>query len=151
MDSYDPDLQAFESNLRRILRKREIGKAAALKSNLCPNASDPQSIGVSSKDNFRRESPCGTSSQSDSEVLPDDQETSSEWKFEGHIYFSACRWSAGKTYEDTVRAAVEEQYLPTIPVPVYRKEFFYNSAAEPDRESLKLPIQGFVQAKLASQ
>ena len=154
MDSYDPDLQAFESNLRRILRKRELGKAAALVSNLCPNASDPQSIGVSSKDIFNVNPPVAhhlSSSQLDSEVLQDDQETSSEWKFEGHIYFSACRWSAGKTYEDTVRAAVEEQYLPTIPVPVYRKEFFYNSAAEPDRESLKLPIQGFVQAKLASQ
>ena len=57
MDSDDPDLQAFESNLRRILREREIGKAAALKSNLCPNASDPQSIGVSSKDSARRDSP----------------------------------------------------------------------------------------------
>ena len=119
MDSDDPDLQAFESNLRRILREREIGKAAALKSNLCPNASDPQSIGVSRKDNFRREFLCGTSSQSDSEVLPDDQEISSEWKFEGHIYFSADRWSAGKTYEDAVREAVEEQYLPNLPVPVH--------------------------------
>ena len=47
MDSDDPDLQAFESNLRRILRERELGKAAALAPNLCPNASDPQSIGVS--------------------------------------------------------------------------------------------------------
>ena len=28
---------------------------------------------------------------------------------------------------------------------------FYNSAAEPDRELLKLPIRGYVQAKLASQ
>ena len=68
MDSDDPELQAFESNLCRILRERELGKAAALKSNLCPNALDPQSIGVSSKDNFRHKSPCCTSSQSDSEV-----------------------------------------------------------------------------------
>ena len=109
MDSDDPDLEAFESNLRRILWERELGKAAALVPNLCPNESDPQSIGESSKDNFRRESPCGTSSQSDSEVLPDDQETSSEWKFEGHIFFSAGRWSSGKTYEDAVLEAVEEQ------------------------------------------
>ena len=123
-------------------------------SNLCPNASDPQSIGVLSKDNSRRESPCGTSSQSDSEVLPDDQETSAEWKFEGHIYFSAGRWSSGKTYEDAhaaVREAVEEQYLPTVPVPVHRMEIFYNSAAEPDKELLKLPIRGYVQAKSASR
>ena len=126
MDSNDPDLEAFESNLRRILLERELGKAAALVPNLCPYASDPQSISVSSKDNFRRESPCGTSSQLDLEVLPDDQETSSEWKFEGHIYFSAGLWSSGKTYEDAVQEAVEEQYLPTVPVPVHSMEFFYN-------------------------
>ena len=30
----DPDLQAFESNLRRILPERKLGKAAALVSNL---------------------------------------------------------------------------------------------------------------------
>ena len=116
MDSDDPDLEAFKSNLCLILRERELGKAAALVSNLCPNTSDPQSIGVSSKDSARRDSPCGTSSQSDSEDLPDDHETSSEWKFEGHIYFEAGRWPAGKTYEDAVRAAVEEQYLPTVPI-----------------------------------
>ena len=48
---------------------------AALVSNLCLNALDPQSIGVipglSSKYNARCESSCGTSSQSDSEDLPD--------------------------------------------------------------------------------
>ena len=92
MDSDDPDLEAFESNLRRILRERELGKAAA--------------------------------ALVDSEVLPDDQETSAEWKFEGHIYFSAGRWSSGKNYEDAVRAAVEDQYLPTVPVPVHRMKFF---------------------------
>ena len=75
MDSDDPDLEAFKSNLCLILRERELGKAAALVSNLCPNTSDPQSIGVSSKESPRRDSPCDTSSQSDSEVLPDDQET----------------------------------------------------------------------------
>ena len=84
MNSDDPDLEAFKSNICRILGERKFDKAAALVSNLCPNASDPQSIGVSSKDNARRESPCGTSSQSDSEDLPDDHETSSEWKFERH-------------------------------------------------------------------
>ena len=40
MDGDDPDLEAFKSNLRRILRARELGKTAALVSNLCPNASD---------------------------------------------------------------------------------------------------------------
>ena len=106
MDSDDPDLEAFKSNLCRILGERELGKAAALVSDLCQKASDLQSIGVSSKDNAQRESPCGTSSQSDSEDLPKDHETSSEWKFEGHIYFEAGRWPAGKTYEDTVWVAV---------------------------------------------
>ena len=133
MDRDDPDLEAFKSNLCLILRERELGTAASLVSNLCPNTSDPQSIGISSKDIARRDFPCGTSSQSDSEDLPDDHETSSEWKFEGHIYFEAGRWPAGKTYEDAVRAALEEQYLPTVPVPVHRMEIFYKSAAEPDR------------------
>ena len=96
--------------------ERELGKAAALVPNLCPNESDPQSIGESSKDNFQREPPCGTSSQSDSEVLQDDQETSAEWKFEGHIYFSAGRWSSGKNFEDAVRAVVEDQ----IPTNIYQ-------------------------------
>ena len=29
-----------------------------------------------------------------------------------------------KTYEDTVRAAVEEQFLPFVPVPVHSRNFF---------------------------
>ena len=41
---------------------------------------------------------------------------------------------------------MEEQYLPTVPVPVHHMEMFYNWAAEPDRELLKLPVQGYVQA-----
>ena len=74
-------------------------------------------------------------------------------KFEGHLYFqvAACRWSAGKTCEDAVRAAVEEHYLPTVPVPVNRMEMFYKLAAESDRELLKLPIRGYAQANLASR
>ena len=36
MDRDDPDLEAFKSNLSlMILRERELGKAAALVSNLC--------------------------------------------------------------------------------------------------------------------
>ena len=81
-----------------------------------PNASDSQSIGVSSKDDTQRDSLCGASShrQSDSDDSQDDLEKSAEWKFEGHLYFAACRWLAGETYEDAVRAAVDEQYLPTV-------------------------------------
>ena len=46
---------------------------------------------------------------------------------------------------------MEEQYLPTVPVPVHRIEIFYNAAAETDREFLKLPIRGYVQAKSANR
>ena len=114
---------------------------------------DPQSICVSSKDNARRESHWGTSSpsQSNSEDLPDDHETSSEWKFERENNFEAGLWPAGKTFEDAVRAAVKEQYLQTVPVAVHRMECFYNSAAEPNREFLKLPIWGYVQVNSASR
>ena len=116
--------------------ERELVKAAALVSNLCPNASDPQSVGVSSQDNAanarrkshaRRESHCGTSShsQSDSDNLPDDHQTSSasEWKFEWHIYFQAGRWPAGKTYEDAVREALEELYFKRKPFQVTPTDF----------------------------
>ena len=110
MDSDDPDLEAFKSNLCWILGERDLGKAAPLVSNLCPNTSDPQSISVSSNDNARRESTCGTSSQVDLEDLLDDHKISSEWKFEGHIYFEAGCWPAGKTYEDAVRALMKTQF-----------------------------------------
>ena len=49
-----------------------------------------------------------------------------------------------KTYEYTVLglllAEVEEQYLPAVPLPVHHMQFFNNSAAELDRELLRLPI-----------
>ena len=85
MDCYDPDFEAFVSNFRPILRARESGKTAALVSNLCPKASDPQYVGVSSKDDAQQESQCCTSAhcQSDSDDLQDDHETSTEWQFEG--------------------------------------------------------------------
>ena len=37
-----------------------------------------------------------------------------------------------------LRAVLEEQYLPNDPAHVHRMELFYNSAAEPDRDSLKM-------------
>ena len=46
--------------------------------------------------------------------------------------------------QDSVSAAVEEQYLPTASRPVYHMESFYNLEAEPDRELFKLPIQDYV-------
>ena len=135
------DLEAFESNLFRILLARELRKTAALVSNLCPNTSDPQLVCIH----------CDTSShcQSDSDDLQDDHKASTEWQFEEHLYFAAGCWPAGKKiYDDAVCsrvwAAVKEQYLPTVPVPVHHMEIFYNAAAEPDRALLKLPIQGYV-------
>ena len=37
-----------------------------------------------------------------------------------------------------LRAVLEEQYLPNDPAHVHRMELIYNSAAEPDRDSLKM-------------
>ena len=155
MDCDEPDLEAFESNLGEIIRARDSGKTPALVSNLSPNSSDPRSIGVSCKDNPQlwRDPLWGRSSfrQSDSDDLLNDPEKSAEWKFGGHLRFAACRWSAGETYEKAVLAAVDEQYLPTVPVPVHHVEIL---PAESDRELLKLPIRGFggyVQAKSASR
>ena len=98
MDSNDPDLEAFESNLSAIIWARQLGKTAELVSNLCPNPSDPQSIRVSSKDNSLLDSLCGTSShcQSDSDDSQDDLEKSAEYKFKGHLYFAAGSWSTGR-------------------------------------------------------
>ena len=42
---------------------------------------------------------------------------------------------AGKTYEEAVWAAVEEQYLPAVAVPGHSMEIVYNSAAEPNGPS----------------
>ena len=48
-------------------------------------------------------------------------------------------------------AVVKKHYLRTFPVPVHSMEILCNSAAEPDKDLLKLPMQGFVQAKSANQ
>ena len=70
----------------------------------------------------------------------DDLETSREWKFKGHPYFAAGLLSARETFEDEVLAAVEQQYLPAVSLPVHHMKMYYNTAAEPDRELLKLLI-----------
>ena len=62
--------------------------------------------------------------------------------------FEAGSWPAGiqpgKIYEDTVLAAVKELYSPTVQFLSITWIFFYNSSAKPNRELLKLPIQGYV-------
>ena len=46
---------------------------------------------------------------------------------------------------------VEEEYLPTVPVPVHSMDIFYNSAAEPDRELLKLSVRANFEAMHIAQ
>ena len=77
---------------------RELGKTAEFVSNLCPNAQNPQLVGVLSKDDAQGESHRGTSShaQSDSDNSLDDHETSPERKFEGHLYFATANGLKGK-------------------------------------------------------
>ena len=80
MDCYDSDLEAFESNLRAIIRARELGKTAALVSKFCTNATDPPLVCASSKDHddTQRESHCCASShgQSDPHDSQDNHEKS---------------------------------------------------------------------------
>ena len=56
-----------------------------------------------------------------------------------------------ETYEAEVWAVVGLQYLPKVPVPVQHMAILYHSVAEPDRDVLKLPLRGYVQANFASQ
>ena len=71
MEVDDPDLDAFESTTRASaqLRDRELGKIAALITNLLLNASGPESIRKSSHDNSPRESQCGASSHEQSDFM----------------------------------------------------------------------------------
>ena len=149
MDVDDPDLEAFEFNPCRILRVREIGKIAALMSDFCPDGSDLPLIGVSSKDNASPTaanhliaSPIRTIHRM---ITKHPQNGISNFMFtllppagQGKLMKTQIGWRG-------------EQYLSTVPVPVHSMESFYNSAAEPDRELLKLLIRGYVQAKSASR
>ena len=91
----------IESNLYAIIWTGDLGKTAALVSNLCPNESDPWLICVLSKDNAQRDSLCCTSShrQSDSYDSLNDLEKSADKKIWGCFYFAAYQWFAGETYE----------------------------------------------------
>ena len=91
--------------------------------------------------------------QSDSDKSPKDLEKSTEWIFQGYLSFCSDGWCTDEAYEAEVLAVVEEQYLPNVPVPVQHMAIFYHSVArpEPDRDILKLPIGGCVQANSASR
>ena len=68
-----------------------------------------------------------------------------------YLFFCSDGWRTDETYEVEVRAVVEQQYLPKVPVLIQHTAIFYHSVAEPDRDVLKLPIQGCVQANSASR
>ena len=131
MEVNDPDLDAFESATRAQLRARELGKIGALIPNLRPNAPVPEAMGKSSHENAPRESQCGASSheQSDSDESPEDLEKSTEWIFQGYLFFGSNGWRTDETYEAEVRAVVEQQYLPKVPAPIQHMAIF--SVAEP--------------------
>ena len=108
MDSDDPDLEAFESNLRA----RELGRTAALVSNLCPIAADSQWIGVSSKDNAQRDSLCGTSShrQSDSDDSQGLDKFTEWWSSIGNISKSLWRFAISLIIRLVTRYVARRSY-----------------------------------------
>ena len=95
-----PDLDAFESVTRAQLRAREIGKIGALIPNLLQIAPVPEAMGKSSHENSR-ESQCGTSShkQSDLDKSPEDLDSSTEWIFQGYLFFCSDGWRTDEAYE----------------------------------------------------
>ena len=101
MEVDDSDLDAFESATRAQLRARELGKIEAFIPNLLPNAPVPEAMGKSSHENAPRESQCGTSSheQSDSDESPEDLEKSTEWIFQGYLFFGSDGWRTDETYK----------------------------------------------------
>ena len=143
MEVDDPDLDAFGSATRAQLRAREIGKIEALIPNLRSNAPVPEAMGKSSLENAPRESQCGTSSheQSDLDESPEDLERSTEWIFQGYLFFGSDGWRTDEAYEAEVRAVVEQQYLPKVPIPIQDSfcpdpAIFYHSVTEPGRSVL---------------
>ena len=63
---------------------------------------------------------CQTYSQltSDSDESPEDLEKSTELIFQGCLFFGFDGWRTDETNEAEVRAVVEQQYLPKVPVPI---------------------------------
>ena len=107
---------------RAQIRARELGKIEALIPNLRPNAPVPEAMGKSSHENAL----CGASSheQSYSDESPEDLEISTEWIFEGYLFFGSDGWRTDEAYEAEVRAVVEQQYLPKVPVPIQHMAIF---------------------------
>ena len=135
MEVNNPDLVAFESATRAQLRARELGKIGALIPNLLPNAPVSELIGKSSHVNAPPESQYSAAvsdEQSDSDESLEDLEKSTEWIFQGYLFSGSNGWRTDETnnYEAEVRAVVEQQYLPKVPVPIQHMAIFYHSVAE---------------------
>ena len=113
MEVNDPDF-ALESATDAQPRAKELCKIASLIANLLPNAPVSELMGKSSHVNAPRESQyCAASSheQSDSDESLEDLEKSTEWIFQGYLFFGSNGWRTDETYEAGVRALVEQQYL----------------------------------------
>ena len=83
------------------------------------------------------DAPRGASSLSDSHESTKNLEKSTEWIFQRYLFFCSDGWRTDETYEVEVRAVVEQQYLPKVPVLVQHMAIFYHSVIEPDRNVLK--------------
>ena len=87
---------------RAQLRARELCKIEELIPNLQPNAPVPEAMGKSSHENAPRESQCCASSheQSDSDESPVDLGKSTEWIFQGYLFFRSDGWRTDEAYEE---------------------------------------------------
>ena len=145
MDVNGPYLDAFESAAPAQIQAREFVKinGEAFIPNLQPNAPVLESMGISSHDNAPRESQWCSSSheQSDSDESQEHLEKSTEWIFlekstewifQGYLFFCSDGWRTDEAYVAEVRAVVEQQYLPKVPVwavSVQHMAIFYDSVA----------------------
>ena len=144
------------------LEPGELGKIEAFIPNLQPNAPVPESMGKSTLKNAPQEPQCCASSHEQSGL---DKSPELVWKilkntqngfFKGIFSSVLTDGAQMKLMKQNFPAAevlaVEElQCLPKIPVPIQHMAIFYDSVAELDRDVLKLPIQGYVQANSASR
>ena len=130
-----PDIDALESSTHAHLQARALREIAGLILNFgqtllsIKQKIKPQ-VPTTMLLNALRESQCCSSSheQSDSDESPEDLEESTEWNFQGYLFFSSDGWCTDEIYEAKVLALVEQQYLPKVPVPVQRMTIFYHSA-----------------------
>ena len=123
IDDDNPDLEAFVSNSRAIIQARELGQNAPLVSKLYSNASDPQLVRVSSKRCL------GVISGFSAKMTLNKNPTAAHHLIASLIciihHMILKHSQNGSSKGRHIWAAVEEQYLPTVSVPVHHTEFFY--------------------------